>query len=184
MIVSKLEKIASELNGKYTIDRHKIDFLDGSTSPETYHTIKYEYAASEIVIFAQTGFTETARVITTLSSFIRPIEFEIDCISPFENLFLRRESRFKVTCKNENFKYFLEHKALAAFDKTMETENFVPRVFTQNESMKNQIIFQFHLGFPKWLDIFTEIDQFLKLVIDELKSDNRFISHNEYKGKN
>ncbi len=110
MIESKLEKIASELNGEYTIEDYKISFTDGSRSPETSHKVKYKYTESEIFILIQTGFTETARVITTLSTYTRPLEFEIDCVSPFENLFLRRKTRFKVKCENQNFKNFLENR--------------------------------------------------------------------------
>ena len=184
MIDSKLKQIASELNGEYTIEDYKISFTDGSRSPESYHKVRYEYAESKIFILIQTGFTETARVITTLSPYTRPIEFEIDCVSPFENLFLRRKSRFKVKCKNQNFKHFLENKALRIFIKIMETENFNPRIFTQNDESNNQIILEFHLGFPKWPEIFDEINQFLKLIIDELNSNNRFVSHKAYKEKN
>lgn len=184
MIESKLEKIASELNGKYTIEDYKISFTDGSQSPETYHKVKYKYSESEIFILIQTGFTETARVITTLSTYTRPLEFEIDCVTPFENLFLRRKTRFKVKCENQNFKNFLENKALPIFDNIMETENFNPRFFTQNDEMKNQIVLEFHLGFPKWTEIFDEINDFLNLIIDELNSDNRFISNKVYKEKN
>ena len=184
MIESKLEKIASELNGEYTIENYKMIFLDGSRSPENYHTIKYEYSESQIHILVQTGFTETARIITTLSTYTRPIEFEIDCISPFENLFFRRKSRFKVKCQNKNFKHFLENKALRAFDNIMKTENFNPRIFTQNHESINQIVMEFHLGFSKWTEIFDEIDQFLKSIIDELNSNNQFISNKVYKEKN
>ncbi len=184
MIESKLEKIASELNGEYTIEDYKISFTDGSRSPETYHKVKYKYTESEIFILIQTGFTETARVITTLSTYTRPLEFEIDCVSPFENLFLRRKTRFKVKCENQNFKNFLENKALPIFDNIMETENFNPLIFTQNDEMKNQIVLEFHLGFPKWTEIFDEITNFLNLIIDELNSDNRFISNKVYKEKN
>lgn len=184
MIESKLENIASELNGEYIIEDYKISFTDGSRSPETYHKVKYEYFESEIFILIQVGFTETARVITTLSTYTRPIEFEIECVSPFENLFLRRKTRFKVKCKNQNFKHFLENKALLIFNNIMETENFNPRIFTQNDESNNQIVFEFHLGFPKWTEIFDEINQFLKSIIDELNSDNRFVSHKVYKEKN
>ncbi|MDO5971375.1 hypothetical protein Q4Q35_16330 [Flavivirga aquimarina] len=184
MIESKLKQIASELNGEYTIEDYKMIFTDGSRSPETYHIVKYEYAESEILILIQTGFTETARVITTLSTYTRPIEFEIDCVSPFENLFLRRKTRFKVKCKNQNFKFFLENEALMTFDNIMETENFNPRIFMQNNESNDQIVMEFHLGFPKWTEIFDEINLFLKSIIDELNSDNRFISHKVYKEKN
>ena len=184
MIESKLKKIASELNGEYAIEDYKISFTDGSRSPETYHKVKYKYSDSEIFILIQTGFTETARVITTLSTYTRPLEFEIDCVSPFENLFFRRKTRFKVKCEDQNFKHFLENKALLIFDNIMETENFNPRIFTQNDELKNQVVLEFHLGFPKWTEIFDEINEFLKLVIDELNSDNRFISNKVYKEKN
>ena len=184
MIESKLEKLASDWNGKYTIEYYKKSFTDGSRSPETYHKVKYKYSESEIFILVQTGFTETARVITTLSTYTRPLEFEIDCVSPFENLFLRRKSRFKVKCTNQNFKHFLENKSLPIFDKIMETENFNPRIFTQNDELNNLIVLEFHLAFPKWCEIFHEINQFLKAIIGELNSDNRFISHNVYKEKN
>ena len=184
MIESKLKKIASELNGEYAIQDYKISFTDGSRSPETYHKVKYKYSDSEIFILIQTGFTETARVITTLSTYTRPLEFEIDCVSPFENLFFRRKTRFKVKCEDQNFKHFLENKALLIFDNIMETENFNPRIFTQNDELKNQVVLEFHLGFPKWTEIFDEINEFLKLVIDELNSDNRFISNKVYKEKN
>lgn len=184
MIESKLKKIASELNGEYTIENYTISFTDGSRSPETYHKVRYEYSESQIFILIQTGFKETARVIATLSTYTRPIEFEIDCISPFENLFMRRKSRFEVKCENKNFKHFLNNNALRVFDKIMETENFIPRIFTQIDESDNQIVFEFHLGFPKWIEIFDEINQFLKLTIDELNSDNRFISHKIYKEKN
>ena len=184
MIESKLKQIASELNGEYTIEEYKISFTDGSRCPETYHIVKYEYAESEIHILIQTGFTETARILTTLSTYTRPIEFEIDCVSPFENLFSRKKTRFKVKCENENFEHFLENKALLIFDNIMKTENFNPRVFTQNQESNNQVVIEFHLGFPKWTEIFDQINQFLKLIIEELNSDNRFISNKVYKEKN
>ncbi|NGX85409.1 hypothetical protein [Aequorivita sp. KMM 9714] len=184
MIESRLKHIASELNGEYTIEDYKMIFTDGSRSPETYHIVKYEYAESEIHILIQTGFTETARILTKLSTYTRPIEFEIDCVSPFENLFLRRKTRFKVKCKNQNFKHFLENKALRTFDTIMKTENFNPRIFSENHESINQIVMEFHLGFPKWTEIFEEINQFLKSIIDELNSDKRFISNKIYKEKN
>ena len=184
MIESQLEKIASELNGEYTIEDYIISFIDGSRSPETYHKVNYEYSESQILILIQTGLIETARVITTLSTYTRPIEFEIDCVSPFENLFLRRKTRFKVKCRNQNFKHFLENKALLIFDSIMETENFNPRIFTQIDELNNQIVLEFHLGFPKWTEIFDEINQFLKSIIDELNSDNRFILNKVYTEKN
>ena len=184
MIESKLEKIASDENGKYTIEDYKTSFTDGSRSPETYHIVTFEYRESEIRIVVQNGFIETARVIVTLSTYTRPIEFEIDCISPFENLFLRRKTRFKVKCKNKNFKHFLENKALSIFDNVMESENYNPRFYTQVENSNNQIVIEFHLGFENWTDIFNEITTFLKLIIDELNSDNRFTSNKIYKETN
>ncbi len=184
MIESRLKKLASELNGEYTVKPYKIAFFDGSRSPETYHKIQYEYDGSKIIILIQVGFTETARIITELSTHTRPIEFKIECVSPFENVFLRRKSRFKVKCKNQNFKYFLENKALPYFDEIMSTENFNPRIFTKNEELKNQIIIEFHLGFPKWKEIFEEINSFLEAVIDELNSGNRFVSNKIYKENN
>jgi hypothetical protein len=66
----------------------------------------------------------------------------------------------------------------------MKTENFNPLIFSQNDELKNQIVLEFHLGFPKWTEIFDEINEFLKLIIDELNSDNRFISNKVYKEKN
>ena len=176
MIESQLKRIASELGGEYSIQYYKISFTDGSRNPETHHKIDYKYSESEISILVQTGFTETARVVATLAANTVPIEFEINSISPFENLFLRRKTRFKIKCKKQNFKYFLESKALLIFDHTMKTKNFNPRIFTQVNEFKNQIIFEFHLGFPEWYNAFEEINQCLKSIIDALNANNEFTS--------
>lgn len=172
MLTSDLNKIAAELNGKYTIENTKISFTDGSRSPETYHKISYKYQQSDIFILIQTGFTETAKVSARLPQSYKNIPFEINTISPFENLFLRKTSRFKVKCKNQNFKQFLEIKALPIFDKMMEAQNFSPRIFSENLESANQIVLEFHLGFPKWREIFSDIHLFLISVTDELNTNS------------
>ena len=95
--------------------------------------------------------------LCVLSSYIRPINFEIESISPFINLFLRRKSRFKVKCENKNFKYFLENRGLLVFSKEMKTKNFAPIIFSKNESSSNRIVMEFHLAFDNWVEIFDKV---------------------------
>lgn len=181
MIKSKLKQIASNENGKYSIKEHARIFADGSRCPEVEHNIIFNYNDCDIKIFVSTGFVETSKTTCTLSSYIRPIDFEIESFSPFINLFLRRKSRFKVKCKNKNFKHFLDSNALSVFNKSMRTKNFAPHIFSQNHGSANNIIMEFHLAFEEWVEIFEEVISFYKKVIDELKSDNRFIVNSVYK---
>lgn len=184
MIKSKLKQIASDENGKYSVNEHTRVFSDGSRCPEIEHKIIFSYNDCNIKIFISTGFVETANVNCVLSSYIRPLDFEIESISPFINLFLRRKSRFKVKCKNKNFKDFLENRALLIFNEAMNTKNFAPNIFSKNENSYNQIVMEFHLVFSEWIEIFENIIVFYKTIIDELKSDNRFISSSHYKKGN
>ncbi len=84
---------------------------------------------------------------------------------------------------NENFKYFLEKKALPIFDNVIKTKNFSPEIYSYNKTSENKIIFEFHLGFENWIEIYEDIIIFLKLIIDELNSGNRFIAFKEYISK-
>lgn len=184
MIESKLKQIASDENGKYSKKEYTRVSTDGSRCPEIKHRILLTYHDCDIEIFINTGFLHTASVICNLSSYIRPIEFKINSLSPFINLFLRKKSRFKVKCNNDNFKYFLENKALIIFDDVMRTKNFDPSIFSDNTESINQIKMEFHIAFPDWINIFKKIISFYKIIIEELESDNRFISNNLYRENN
>lgn len=181
MIESRLKQIASNENGEYSVKEQSRIFADGSRCPEIEHRIQISYNDCDIKIFISTGFLEIANVNCILSSYIRPIDFEIESVSPFMNLFLRRKSIFKVKCKNKNFKYFLENKALLIFDDDINTKNFAPTIYSKKEGRSNNIVMEFHLAFEDWIDIFEDVILFFKSVIDELNSDNRFISHTHYK---
>lgn len=184
MMESKLEQIASNENGKYSVKEYTKVFADGSRCPEVEQKIQFSYNDCDIDISISTGFVETATINCSLSSYIRPLNFEIESISPFINLFLRRKSRFKVKCKNKNLKYFLENNALLIFNDIMKTKNFAPNIYSKKEGSSNRIVMEFHLAFAEWVEIFEKVISFFKIVIDELKSDNRFISNVVYKTNN
>ncbi|MEC3906227.1 hypothetical protein VOI54_04310 [Tamlana sp. 2201CG12-4] len=184
MTTTKLKQIADNENGEYSIKEHKRVFTDGSRCPEIEHKIQFSYTECNIEILISTGFKEAANINCTLSSYIQSLDFEIESISPFINLFLRKKSRFKVKCRHKNFKYFLENKALIIFEETMKTKNFAPNIFSKNNGLHNRIVMEFHLAFSEWVEIFESVILFFKTIIDELKSDNRFISSTHYKENN
>ena len=184
MVEKKLKQIAQKENGNYSINDYAISFTDGSRSPQSEYKIDFVYKDCRIYIIIQTGHVEFANIICELSSYIRPLDFKIDSTSPFENLFLRRSSRFNIECDNANFKSFLENDALTVFDDMMNTQNFNPTIFTENEGLRQKIKIEHHLAFPKWIESIDIINAFLKKVIDELKSDNRYISNADYRHKN
>lgn len=173
----KLSQIAKEENGEYSYEDGTAVFADGSRCPESYYHLKYFYKETHIEMFVETGLVQSTRITCNLSTYLKPIDFRIECLSPFINLFLRKKSRFKVICPNEQFKRFLANDALSIFNEIINSKNFDPRIYSNKENSKNQIIFVTHLAFPNWVEIFDKINEFLKLIIDELDSDNRYISN-------
>lgn len=183
MIENRLSKIASEENGIYNFSEGKAVFTDGSRSPDNLHQIQFNYQECLIDIKIDIGVVNSVIVVCILSSDIRPIDFRIDSISHFENLFFNRKSRFKVECDNSNFKYFLENKALNIFEDISHSESFEPNIYTDNELTNKKIIIEFAICFPCWLTAIEKTNEFMKTVIRELKSDNRFISNTIYRQK-
>jgi hypothetical protein len=169
MIETYLQNIASNENGRYTFEYFKVGLPIGSKGYQTNHKLQFEYNESVIEILIQIGLGDSVKIVTTIPYFTQLVDFAVECISPFENLFLRRKSRFKVKSKNKTFRYFLENKALAVFDKIMETQNFDPRIFTQNQESHRELVFEYHIAFENWIFTIEEIIKFLKIVLDELK---------------
>lgn len=170
MIEKKLKQIAFNENGKYSLNEYKRVFADGSRSPEDKHVILFSYKDCTIRIFIAVGIANRSIITATLPPNKTVPDFEIQSISHFVNLFLRRKSRCKVKCIDTNFKLFLEKKALSVFNHVMKAKNFSPTIFTQKKESKQQIIMEFHLAFPDWVDAFEDVIVFYKMVIDKLKS--------------
>lgn len=174
MTTSKLQQIATNLDGKYTVEDYTVTYHNGAKSYDKRHVITYDYLGAKTVIFVQEGAADSARIITTLPDHINYTAFEINCISLFEKMFWWQKSRFKVICKNQDFYQFLTQKALVVFDKRMKKDNFNPHIFTQKSDLSNQIVIEFHLGFSAWWDIFEEINQFLQIILQKLNTNNTY----------
>ena len=177
IVKARVAEIATKEGGQYAFERSVAHLGDGGTCPVTHYYTKFEYKDCDIIVSIKTGQIESASVECTLASHIRPVAFNIESISPFVSLFLRRKSRFKVKCENESFKQFLDEQALPVFNEVMDTKNFAPRIYTVKEGFDNKIKVNFHLAFPGWIDVFEDIISFLKLTVDELLSDNRWRSN-------
>ena len=164
MIETYLQNIATNENGSYNCEHLKVTLNDGSKRLQSNHKLQFKPKDSVIEILIQIGLGDSVKIVTTIPHSTVLVDFEIECISPFENLFFRRKSRFKVKCRNENFKYFLENNALSVFDEIMENQNFDPRIFTQNHESRQEIIFEFHIAFENWLYTIEEIIKFFSPI--------------------
>ena len=169
MIETYLQNIATSEKGNYIVEQIKVALPNGSKRRQSNHKLQFKYNSSVIEILIQIGLGDSVKIVTTIPHSTQLVDFEIECISPFENLFMRRKSRFKVKSKNKTFKYFLENNALEVFDKIMESQNFDPRIFTQNQQSHNEIVFEFHIAFENWIYTIEDIIKFLKMVLDELR---------------
>ena len=170
MIENYLQNIATNENGSYICEHLKVAFPDGSKRPQSNHKLQFQYNDSVIEILIQIGISDSVKIVATIPNSTFLVDFEIECLSPFENLFFRRRSRFKVKCKNKTFKYFLKNNALTVFDEIMETKNFDPRIFYQNHESHHEIVFEFHIAFENWIYTIEDIIKFLKIVLAELKN--------------
>ena len=170
MIENYLQNIATYEKGIYTCEHLKVAFPDGSKRPQSNHKLQFQHNGSVIEILILVGLVDSVKIMATIPHYTQLADFQIECLSPFENLFFRRKSRFKVKCKNKTFKYFLENNALTVFDEIMKTQNFDPRIFHQNQDSHHQIVFEFHIVFENWVCIMEHIIKFLKIVLDELKN--------------
>lgn len=170
MIETYLQKIATNENGSYSCEQLQVAFPNGSKRPQSNHKLQFQHHDSVIEILIQIGLGDSVEILTTIPHSTALVDFEITCVSPFENLFFRRKSRFKVKCKNKNFNSFLEDTALIVFDGIMETRNFAPRIFYQNQESHHKIICEFHIAFENWMYAIEDIIKFLKIVLTELKN--------------
>ena len=170
MIETYLQNIATIENGSYIREHLKVDFPDGSRRPTSNHKLQFQFNDSVIEILIQIGLSDSVKIVVAIPHSTNLIDFEIECLSPFENLFFQRRNRFKVKCKNKTFKYFLKNNALTVFDEIMKTKNFDPRIFYQNQESHHEIVFEFHISFEIWVYSIEDIIKFLKVILAELKN--------------
>lgn len=170
MIETYLQNIATTENGNYSCEQLQVAFPDGSKRLQSAHKLQFQYDDSVIEILIEIGLSDSVKIVSSIPNATPLVDFEIESISPFENLFFRRKSRFKVKCKSKTFKYFLENNALTVFDTMMKTQNFSPNIFYQKQEAHPEIVFEFHIAFENWIYTIEDIIQFLKIVLTELKN--------------
>lgn len=172
MIAKSLEKIASRNNAKYEFKEETISMLDGSCHPRTSYKLELFYKNCIVNINVNTGYHEFVRASCFFPKFIRPIKFKISSVSPFENLFYLKKTRFKITCENETFKTFLTQVVQSSFISKQNNRNFTPETFFDRTDGANTIITEYHLGFEDWITTIDPLINFYKAIIDYFTLEN------------
>ncbi|CAM1346412.1 hypothetical protein [Tenacibaculum crassostreae] len=166
----EIKKVTHNLNTELHSKKEKVYFLDGHREPFETYKIKLSYKNCDIIMTNTTGVQASGNITCHLSNNAKLIEFEIDSISHFMNLFLRKNSRFKVKCKNKNFNFYLKNKALKELSELSKKTAFDPYIFSKKQGDKNLIITEYHLAFENSPYAIEPLLKFYKSVIDFLLS--------------
>ncbi|CAL2101955.1 conserved protein of unknown function [Tenacibaculum sp. 190130A14a] len=164
----EVKKIAQGLRGELNIKKEKYSYFDGSREPFETYTLKLKHKNNLIVVRNTIGAQASGQVVCSLNPDIKFIDFEIDTIHHFINLFLRKQSRFKVKSTNSNFKLFLQENALKELEPLSTQVAFDPYIFSSKKSYEKLIITKYHLAFENSPSAIIPLFKFYQKVIDYL----------------
>jgi len=146
------KQLAEKENGKFYFKDENIAFGNGTRSPNITYAVEFGFKGNHFLIYNRTGTAYVANIICKLSKLIQPIEFKINNISHFHNLFVRRKSRLRVIADNQNIKHFLlQNENFKSLQKIADLKKFSPFIFCRldNEWIINC---EYHLEFDDWTE--------------------------------
>lgn len=180
MLIEFFKKIAENENGNLYYHDEDISIGGGVRSPNVIFTLKFEYKSNVFTIINQTGTKYVGSVSCKLSENLQPIPFEIDSISHFKNLFLRKKSRLQLISKNKNILYFLKYNnAFKSLSKIANKEDFSPYITCSGNNSWN-IVCKYHLEFDNWTQVIEPLIELYKNLIDEFEKRIANINHGQY----
>ncbi len=178
------KNLAEKENGKFFYKDENIAFLDGVRSPNVIFRVEFDYEDNHFTIINRTGTAYVATITCVLSNTIQPIEFEINNITHFQNLFLRRKSRLKIKSDNHNIEHFLtQNKSFKTLEEIADRDKFSPIITCEREN-KWKIITKFHLEFDVWTEPIEPILTLYKDLIAEFQKWIANISAKSYRDMN
>jgi len=161
------KELAEREYGKFYYHDKDLGIGGGVRSPNVIFKTTFNYKDNEFTIINQTGTAYVGTISCELSKTIQPIAFEISTISHFKNLFLRKDSRLKLTTNNSNLKYFLSNNdSMKVLSRIADKENFSPLITCELNDSWN-IISKYHLEFDNWIDVIEPTIKLYKSLIDE-----------------
>lgn len=163
-----IKKITKTLDGKLNVNKEKVYFADGSIDPLETYIITLEYQGFTINVKNTIGYQASGKVTCLIDNTIPIDDFEINTISHFINLFLRKENRFKVKCSDVHFKTYLKKKALKELEFISSETSFDPYIFIKKQGDKNLITTEYHLAFKNSPNAIEPIFKFYQKLIDYL----------------
>ncbi|WP_034057304.1 hypothetical protein [Lacinutrix jangbogonensis] len=156
----------------------------GVRNPNVTYLLIFSYKDNQFSIFNSTGTSFVGEIACEFSSTLKPIEFELNSISYFLNLFLRRKNRFKIKSDNENIKHFLsKSEAMKKLILIAKKEAFNPFIVCEIEKNK-RISTKYHLEFDDWTQVIEPIIELYKELIDEFEKGYLNVSNKAYKELN
>jgi hypothetical protein len=167
VIKTFFKHLAEKENGIFQYEDSKA-YLGGTANPYVTFRLQFHYKGHHFQITNVTGTEYVGNFLCTLKSDLQVVDFEIDSISHFKNLFVRRKQRLRVTSKNENVVYFLEqNESLKQLREIGKEEKFSPRIICSSKD--RTIETQYHLEFDDWHQVIEPLIQLHKDVIDEFE---------------
>ena len=135
MYKAYFKNLAEKENGKFFFKDDNIAFGNGVRSPNVTYRVEFDYEDNHFTIINRTGTAYVATISCELSKTLQPIEFEINNITHFTNLFLRKKSRLKIKADNQNIKYFItKNLNYQLLEKIANRDKFSPVITCKKNS--------------------------------------------------
>jgi hypothetical protein len=178
------KNLAEKENGKFFFLDENIAFGNGVRSPNVTYRVEFDYEDNHFTIINRTGTAYVATISCELSKASQPIEFEINNISHFTNLFLRKKSRLKIKADNQNIEYFLtKNLNFKRLVEIAERDKFSPVINCEKNS-EWKIVAEYHLEFDNWIEPIEPIVAMYKDLITEFHKRIANISAKAYREMN
>jgi len=184
MYKTYFKNLAEKENGNFYFKDDNLVFGDGVRSPNVTYIVKFDHGDNHFTVINRTGTAYVATISCKLSKSIQPIEFEINNISHFNNLFLRRKKLLEINTKNQNIKYFLTHNDnFESLERIAGNNKFSP-IITCIKDKEWSIIAKYHLEFDNWTEPIEPIIKLFKDLIAEFEQRIANISPKAYREMN
>ena len=173
MYKSFFTDLAKKENGKFLYKDESLAYINGVRSPNVNYRVDFDYLGCHFTVINRTGTAYVGMIKCEISPNLNPIEFEINNITHFENLFRRKKSRLRIKSDNldisnflKNNEEFIELERIAARDK------FSPVIVCENKG-NWKIMSKYHLEFDNWIEPVEPTIALFKSLINKFDMGSR-----------
>ena len=172
MHIDFFKNLAEKENGKFYFSDGNMSFTDGSRIPDVTYQVKFVYKGNKFELNNRTGVSFEAQCYCNLNDNLKPSEFEIECISHFKKLFLRKQHRLKIKSEDPALHSFIvNNKYFKQLGELGVKEDFSPAISCSKSDAGNwYLTATYHLEFNNYTQVISPLIDFYKSVIDRFGS--------------